>query len=52
MNTTQAIGFAGRAGAAFAAYRYLGPKMPGGPVVAALVGWLVADLVLDRVLPG
>lgn len=50
--STSALGFAGRAGAAFLAYKHLGTKVPGGPLVAALVGWIVADLVIDRVLPG
>lgn len=42
------IGIAARGGAAFAAYKYLGHRLPGGPVVAALVGWIVADLLLDK----
>lgn len=43
------IGIAGRAGGAFLAYKYLGNRLPGGPIVAALAGWIVADLLLDRV---
>lgn len=42
------IGIAGRAGGAFLAYKYLAGHIPGGPIAAALVGWIVADLVLDR----
>jgi hypothetical protein len=41
------VSLAARAAAALAAYKY-GARMPGGPIVAALAAWIVADLVLDR----
>jgi hypothetical protein len=44
-----AIGIALRGAVAFGAYRVLGTRFPGGAIVAALAGWIVADLVADRI---
>lgn len=45
------IGYGGRAAGAWVAYRYLGHRVPGGPWVAAALGWLVAGLALDHAAP-
>ena len=37
-------------GAFFEAFRRFGADV-GNPVVAALAGWIVADFLLDRLLP-
>lgn len=47
MDTSKVIGLAGRAGGAFVGYRY-GPRLGVSPLLGALLGWVVADLVIDR----
>lgn len=48
LDTTGIVGIGIRGGAAVAAYKLLGSKVPGGPIVAALLAWIVTDLLLDR----
>lgn len=51
MDSTKLIGWGGRAAGAWLAYRHLGSKVPGGPAVAALVGWIAGGLLADNLLP-
>jgi hypothetical protein len=51
MDTTKIIGYGGRAAGAWLAYRHLGDRIPGGPIVAALAGWIVGGLLADNLLP-
>lgn len=49
MDTNKLLGLGARGAGAYIGWKYLGDKLPGGPLVAALVGWIVADMLIDRV---
>lgn len=51
MDASKLIGFGGRAAGAWYAYRRFGAAVPGGPVVAAVLGWLAAGIIIDHALP-
>lgn len=52
MNSTTIIGYGGRAGGAFVAFKYAHRLLPGvHPVVAAVAGWLLAGIILDHATP-
>lgn len=51
MDSSKIVGYGGRAAGAYLAYKHFGDKVPGGPWVAALVGWLAGGFLADNILP-
>lgn len=51
MDPSKILGYGGRAAGAWLAYKHLGSRVPGGPWVAAAIGWLAGGIVVDHVLP-